>query len=63
VRYLLLPVPLLLDFKPRFWHSLCTYALSTEVNDEGNSKSEIKRKNMMLWKLLTGIYNLKETQL
>lgn len=37
--------PLLFDFNPRFWHSLCTYALSTEVNDEGNSKTEMKRKN------------------
>ena len=37
--------PLLFDFNPRFWHSLCTYALSTEVNDEGNSKTEMGRKN------------------
>ena len=37
--------PLLFDFNPRFWHTLCTYALSTEVNDEGNSKTEIGTKN------------------
>ena len=37
--------PLLFDFNPRFWHSLCTYALSTEVNDEGNSKTGMERKN------------------
>jgi len=36
---------LLFDFNPRFWQSLCTYALSTEVNDEGNSRTEMKRKN------------------
>ena len=40
--------PLLLDFNPRFWHSLCTYALSTEVNDEGNSNTETNGKKKHL---------------
>ena len=43
VQYNMIAYPLLFDLRPRFWHSLCTYALSTDVNDDGNSSTEAKK--------------------